>query len=138
MTNVEERVQLRRLLDTFRIQASHVLYHLIQSLFPLLAQISSSFCYVLVLGCFIHVYSIYLMQDSCHPISMWVIGITSIFSLLWSAIHMWVPYVWICQHSEFFIYSPLLQTFWTLIVRSLVYLIECYACLEWVRSYWSS
>ena len=115
-----------------------MLCHLIQALFPLHVQLSSSFFSVLVLGCFIHVYSIYLMQDSCHPISVWVIGITSIFSLLWSTIHMWVPYVWICQHSEFFIYSPLLQTLWTLIVRSLVYLIDYYACLERVRSYWSS
>ena len=113
-------------------------YQLIQALFPLHVHISSSFCSILVLGCLIHVYSIYLTQDSCHPISVWIIRVTGIFSLLWSSIHMWVPYVWICQHSEFFIYSPLLGTLWTLIVRILVYLIEYYACLEWVRSYWSS
>ena len=37
---------------------------------------------ILVLGCFIHVYSIYLIPDSCHPISVLIIGIASIFSLL--------------------------------------------------------
>ena len=138
MTNVEAKVQLRILLDTYCIQASHVLCHLIQDIFPLCVQLPSSLCSILVLEFFIHVYSVYLMQDSCHPISVWVIGITSIFSLLWSAIYMWVLYVWIFQHSEFFIYSPLLQTLWTLIVRILVYLIDYYACIEWVRSYWSS
>ena len=138
MTNVEAKVQLRRFLDTYCIQDFHMLCHLIQALFPLYVQLSSSLCSVLVLGCFIHVYSVYLMQDSCHPISVWVIGIASIFSLLWWAIYMRVLYVWIYQHSEFFIYSPLLQTLWTLIVKILVYLIQYYACLEWVRSYWSS
>ena len=82
VTTVEERVQLQRLLDAFCIQASHVLCHLIQDLLPLHVQISSSFCSILVLGCLSHAYSIYLIQDSCHPISMWIIGIASIFSLL--------------------------------------------------------
>ena len=68
MTNVGEIVQIQILLDTFCIQASHVLFHLIQDIFPLHVQLSSSFYYVLVLGCFIHVYSVYLMQDSFHPI----------------------------------------------------------------------
>ena len=75
MTNVEENIQLQRILDTFCIQASHVLCHLIQALLPLHVQITSSLCSILVLGCFIHVYSIYLMQDSHHPISVWIIGL---------------------------------------------------------------
>ena len=78
-----------------------------------------------------------LIKIGQNPIFVWFIGITSIFYLLWSTIHMWVHHVWICQHSEFFIYSPLLQTLWTLIVKSLIYLIEYYACLECVRYFWS-
>ena len=48
VTNVEERVQLRRLLDTFCIQDSHVVCHLIQDLFPLYVQLPYSLCSVLV------------------------------------------------------------------------------------------
>ena len=82
MTTVEERVQLQRILDTFLYSISSRSYQLIQALLPLHVQISSSLYSILVLGCLIHVYSIYLIQDSCHPISVWIIGIASIFSLL--------------------------------------------------------
>ena len=55
---------------------------LIKYRFTLHVHNSSSLCSILVLGGLIHVYSTYLIQDSCHPISVWIIGIASIFSLL--------------------------------------------------------
>ena len=51
-------------------------YQLLQALFPLHVHISSSFSSILLLGYLIHVYYIYLIQDSCHPISVWIIGIS--------------------------------------------------------------